>query len=914
MRLVPASYESLNGVGPSTPSPSKSVNDDTLYGFKAKFTAHFDPVPKPFVDGDCRLQAPRANMLFTNPSGSIVFDSMDWMNNMAKVNTSLGWQVNATRIRWMIRPSQPTKQISITFDSLDLSQSQLEDMLYVMEDCNRFVDRTWVLDYEFDIMERAGEGVHILNGFGADFDFYYGSIEVPCPLTFESSCIVIELDMAMRFPDPERFKSMYTGFSMTYTSSNTAPKPGVAVKWQLGGPQKACMPAYIKEQSPPKFVWNELCCQDELGNDVFGPVNFWGNLSIDPLIPPGEDEENFKVIYKVEPYTGAASTLGTEVTCDSNPNYLQNLPGWYPSGPRMVYPFWSSEGVDALWAIENWAEYNKDKPIPEDWMPPASNSSVRLLYLSNKVATINGRQEIINITNILLNPHKPSSDRPELPSMHDHVLISAVTCRKYVSRGQTIWQKSGVAQMDVAFATGPSISMAMSLPEIPNSLLHYDPKATESQQIAAAKPLMDALVDTLSSVLGIENELSVGALSRIAAIDFAASESSTPSRRNFKATQVSKPGYQATRAPALEEGPELLYDVNITLSILCKSIQQVTQFRRMLSSPAASRRFASMSIPTAAPSPSTLADADSPVAATSRRVSLGRSLSFAVQVPTAKQVGRGGACLSHYDCTQSPTPLFCSKNKVCEVCRLCNIDQLDAIDGKCPRELCPLSGGFPECVSAPKLTAAAQPCKKTYNFEVWRYTQAQNGNLTAPEVSTNVFCHYMWLMLLCLMFDAACVSIIETRVSTKGILDIYVHVTLNYYSFRRIQVKPPPKPKAKFVTPYNRLVGAVMVTQTRRKQGLCQVSNPHLKNYVQASGTTCQVAQVRTLMCICPCVFVRDVYVCHVSGDLSMAVQIQVRFSCTCKSSVRLYIGHDRICMSACQAAPVRVMHGTSCA
>ena len=58
------------------------------------------------------------------------------------------------------------------------------------------------------------------------------------------------------------------------------------------------------------------------------------------------------------------------------------------------------------------------------------------------------------------------------------------------------------------------------------------------------------------------------------------------------------------------------------------------------------------------------------------------------------------------------------------------------------------------------------------------------------------------------------------------------------------QVKPPAQPKAKYVTPYNRLVGAVMVTQMRKKQGACDVSNSFVKSYVKASGTTCQMIEV----------------------------------------------------------------------
>ncbi len=771
LRLVPATSWNLEGEGPKTETPynintgaefnNNATFNSSFRGFEVKYKANFDQKPKPFLDGDCRLKAPNSNQIFTGSNGTIAFDAIDWMSRNVKVNTSLGWQSNATRLRWMIKPSKPTKQIKITFDSMDLSSDQMHDMLYVLEDCNAFVPRNWLSDYGFDYYQSEGEGVHILNGLGKDYNFEYGAIEVPCPLTFKSSCIVIELDMAMRYANPDQYQALFAGFTITYTASNVEPQAGVAVKWQAGGPRKACMPAYVKVQSPPKFVWKELCCQQEPGNDVFGDVNFWGNLSIDPLIPPGEDEENFKTIYKVEPYEydGQISALHQEVACDSDPGYMERLEGWYPSGPRMAGPpsyYWWAGGlqVDADWAINNWA--GKAEDIPDEWIPQRANMSARLWYLSSKLVLMHGRDEIINVSSILLNAHKPSSDRDEMSNMYDHVLISAVTCRKYVSNGQAIWQKSALSQIDVKFATGPSISVALALPAVSNSLVKYNASADESQQIQAAKLLIDELVDSLAVALQLKDKLSAGALSRISVIDFSAAKTAAVKRRNYKAAQVGKPGYEpaAPPAPIVDESLNDLYDVNVTVSILCKSIQEVTKFHSMLSSASTSRRFSSITVQYSDSEPATPSSSEDPTTTTTsegtRRVSLGASLSFAVQVPTAKQVGRGGSCLSHYDCTQSPAPLFCSKNKVCEFCRLCSIDQKDSIDNKCPRELCPSSGGFPACVSAPKLAASAQPCMKTYDFEVRRYSTAGDGNFTAPEVNLRVYvCMYV-LMCVCM--------------------------------------------------------------------------------------------------------------------------------------------------------------------
>jgi hypothetical protein len=151
-----------------------------------------------------------------------------------------------------------------------------------------------------------------------------------------------------------------------------------------------------------------------------------------------------------------------------------------------------------------------------------------------------------------------------------------------------------------------------------------------------------------------------------------------------------------------------------------------------------------------------------------------------VKVPESNKVGAGGPCLSHFHCT--PTGLFCSSRKVCEPCRFCSIDRFDAVDGMCPQELCPKSGGFPECVDGERLLQDLKQCKSSYPFSVWRYMETE----VAPEV------------------------------------------------------QPKPKPRPKYITPYNRMVGALMVTQRRKKQTNCSVENALIQRYLDTSGAVCQ--------------------------------------------------------------------------
>jgi len=145
-----------------------------------------------------------------------------------------------------------------------------------------------------------------------------------------------------------------------------------------------------------------------------------------------------------------------------------------------------------------------------------------------------------------------------------------------------------------------------------------------------------------------------------------------------------------------------------------------------------------------------------------------------------------GACTRHEDCdpnifdkfTGAPGQ-FCTIFGYCDACSFCQVDQEDSIDGVCPQEPCPGSGGFPECIDAQAIMKEWE-CPATYDFEVYKF-------------------------------------------ASKG---------------TPVTVKPPPKDNIRRVTPFNRLVGAVVLTQSRQATGDCRkIANDDVKAF--AAGMRC---------------------------------------------------------------------------
>jgi len=176
----------------------------------------------------------------------------------------------------------------------------------------------------------------------------------------------------------------------------------------------------------------------------------------------------------------------------------------------------------------------------------------------------------------------------------------------------------------------------------------------------------------------------------------------------------------------------------------------------------------------------------------------------AIPVANNFKASAGQQCSSHFDCQSS---LFCSTYEraeidapTCEVCGSCIDGMQDSVDESCPQDLCPGSGGYPPCVDAKYLALLfeANGCQSSYQFNVWRFTQkTQNADTGAME---------------------------------------YVAPS----------VVPVYEPTARTVTPFNRLVGGIGITQERRRQESCIEDNiprnVFIDDFSEAAKVTCPAA------------------------------------------------------------------------
>jgi hypothetical protein len=148
----------------------------------------------------------------------------------------------------------------------------------------------------------------------------------------------------------------------------------------------------------------------------------------------------------------------------------------------------------------------------------------------------------------------------------------------------------------------------------------------------------------------------------------------------------------------------------------------------------------------------------------------------------------GAPCAAHSDCDQTVedpfvnhTGTFCGlvggKGPSCSYCAFCQ-NNYDGVDGRCAAQ-CGLDGEFPQCVDAGGLVAGFS-CPSTHAFSVYEYSPAGNP----PKV------------------------------------------------------QPPSQPSLPEITPHNYLVGPIMVSQTRRRQGPCS-DVQSLPMRVFANRTTC---------------------------------------------------------------------------
>ena len=155
-------------------------------------------------------------------------------------------------------------------------------------------------------------------------------------------------------------------------------------------------------------------------------------------------------------------------------------------------------------------------------------------------------------------------------------------------------------------------------------------------------------------------------------------------------------------------------------------------------------------------------------------------------------------CVSHYDCDDNQ---FCStgalqtasqgflggggpspSNFGCDLCKYCLSDSRDPNDRYCPRDKCGgNAGSYPDCIDAKKLFANFT-CQSVYTLNMSR----------VPVVNT------------------------QKQIGTADVVPLS-----NPNSTAR---------KARFLTPYNQLLGAVTVSQRRRTIG-CQFKNDSIGRY-----------------------------------------------------------------------------------
>ena len=177
---------------------------------------------------------------------------------------------------------------------------------------------------------------------------------------------------------------------------------------------------------------------------------------------------------------------------------------------------------------------------------------------------------------------------------------------------------------------------------------------------------------------------------------------------------------------------------------------------------------------------------------------LGKSQTWGAKAKLDMSSNHG--CFSHEDCEDG---MFCSNNPVrnqtfvgwfgCDPCWYCYRD-IDAVDGKCPRDRCgDLAGSYPLCLDAVPFLRGFE-CKSKFQLNM----SIVRDDETIPSDLSN-------------------------QSSSSG-------------------TEMKEKTKARFLTPFNRLVGAIMITQERSSTTVtCTVQNQYIQNFSNSGrGTVCR--------------------------------------------------------------------------
>ncbi len=494
------------------------------------------------------------------------------------------------------------------------------DVLYASPECNTMNSTAYMEKFMTDQSMNA----YVVSGLSRE----YGLTDTPCPLKFNTECMVVELDMMRRYVDPasamgeggwfyespEDYQKRFKGFSFEYTSSNTL--EALPTQWTTGGYTEICKPLFASVKPPkPQIIFKEKCCSEEEGNSIF-PGNFFADVSIslpDNLM----NDEDYKVIYRVEPFVAGPTYLDRDFRCESA--FFNDIESWYPSeiSASQKEDFfkqkWASTKGSAAYptravasttpspstsgdnstatatatpntTIANRTATPAQTPAPSGTTTQARVFPAKLWYSSKKAVKICGKLTVMRPLQILLNAPKASSDRPvTTPAMNGWVMISAVTCKANKADDQTVWIKSDVEVKNEIFSTGPSLGVVLSNLSIPANLVNYDPNANTATQLALSEPLI-ALVRSQLAVLAGLSDRQYGVLKQIDAVNITI-ERIVPGANNRslnqKTVDVLKPGYVAPtpRPPDAGGGnPNVIVDpiffrVALTMSILCKSVK-----------------------------------------------------------------------------------------------------------------------------------------------------------------------------------------------------------------------------------------------------------------------------------------------------------------------------------------------------
>jgi hypothetical protein len=188
-------------------------------------------------------------------------------------------------------------------------------------------------------------------------------------------------------------------------------------------------------------------------------------------------------------------------------------------------------------------------------------------------------------------------------------------------------------------------------------------------------------------------------------------------------------------------------------------------------------------------------------------------------------------CITHEDCADG---LFCSANKLmprgfrgyfgCDPCPYCMRDE-DSVDGACPKDRCSLTvGTYPSCVDVRVLLGDLQ-CPSTFKLNMSRIRISSSeldssgtrrrSLLAAGHVSGGGKSGA----------GGGAVSGSQGSASSSSGGGSSNQGNLN-----------TSQSAARFLTRFNRLVGALMITQRRVVTAECRLSNQYIQNYVNFGG------------------------------------------------------------------------------